>query len=187
MRVEAGELLRGRITGIAKYGVFVDLGEGVSGMVHISEIADTFVKEITDHVSLGQQVDVKVISIDERGKIALSIKQAAGTGGSGTGGSGGGTSGGTGGSSGGTSSSGSTGGRNGSTGYAHNPNGSRGRRADREEEDAFDGYPQEGAVRKSTGNKNFDDMLNRFMQSSNEKIGGMRRNGDHRPRRGGRR
>ena len=57
-------------------GDIVDLGEGKSGLVHISEIADTFVKNISDHISEGDEVKVKVLSIDEKGKIALSIKDA---------------------------------------------------------------------------------------------------------------
>lgn len=55
---------------------FVELGEGKTGMVHISEVAPTFVKEITDFVSEGQTVKVKVLSVGEDGKISLSMKKA---------------------------------------------------------------------------------------------------------------
>ena len=77
MQLEVGEVLSGKVTGITKYGVFVDLGPETTGMVHISEVASTYVREITDHVSVGQQVSVKVLSIDERGRISLSMKQAS--------------------------------------------------------------------------------------------------------------
>lgn len=76
MQLEVGEVMSGKVTGITKYGVFVDLGPDTTGMVHISEVASTYVREITDHVSVGQQVSVKVLSIDERGRISLSMKQA---------------------------------------------------------------------------------------------------------------
>ena len=59
MQLEVGAILEGKITGITKFGAFVELGEGKTGMVHISEVAPTFVKEITDFVSEGQTVKVK--------------------------------------------------------------------------------------------------------------------------------
>lgn len=77
MGIEVGAIFEGKVTGITKFGAFVALPGGKSGMVHISEIAPTFVKEIRDFVSENQQVKVKVISIDENGRIALSMKQAA--------------------------------------------------------------------------------------------------------------
>lgn len=77
MEIEVGAILEGKVTGITKFGAFVALPGGKSGMVHISEIAPTFVREITDFVKEGQEVKVKVIKIDENGRIALSIKQAA--------------------------------------------------------------------------------------------------------------
>ena len=76
MEITVGTILEGKVTGITKFGAFVDLGEGKTGMVHISEVAPTYVKEITDHVSKDQVVKVKVISISPEGKIALSIKKA---------------------------------------------------------------------------------------------------------------
>lgn len=77
MEIEVGAVLEGKVTGITKFGAFVALPGGKSGMVHISEIAPTFVREITDFVKEGQEVKVKVIKIDENGRIALSMKQAA--------------------------------------------------------------------------------------------------------------
>lgn len=69
MGLEVGEIYEGKVTGITKFGAFVSLEEGHTGMVHISEIAPTFVNEIRDFVSEGQTVKVKVLSISEEGKI----------------------------------------------------------------------------------------------------------------------
>lgn len=71
-----GEIVEGKITGITKFGVFVDIGDGVTGMVHISEVARTYVNEIRDFVKEGDTVKVKVLSVNEEGKISLSIKRA---------------------------------------------------------------------------------------------------------------
>ncbi len=76
MQLTVGEITEGKITGITKFGVFVDLGEGKSGMVHISEVAQTYVNDINDHVKLNDTVKVKVLTIGEDGKISLSIKKA---------------------------------------------------------------------------------------------------------------
>lgn len=76
MQLEVGAILEGKVTGILKFGAFVDLGNGKSGMVHISEIAGTYVNDIKDHVTEGQTVKVKIINIAEDGKISLSIKRA---------------------------------------------------------------------------------------------------------------
>lgn len=77
MQIEEGMILRGKITGIAAFGAFVELEDGKTGLVHISEVASTFVDDITKHLSQGQNVNVKVMSVDEKGKISLSIKRAA--------------------------------------------------------------------------------------------------------------
>ena len=76
MELSPGDIVEGVVSKVTKFGAFVDLKEGKSGLVHISEIADTFVKDINNHVSEGDQVKVKVLSIDEKGKIALSMKDA---------------------------------------------------------------------------------------------------------------
>lgn len=76
MQLEIGKIYTGKVKGIAQYGAFIDIeGEG-TGMVHISEIANTFVNEIRDHLTEGQEVKVKVIGINEQGKVSLSIKKA---------------------------------------------------------------------------------------------------------------
>ena len=76
MQLEQGSIVEGKVTGILKFGAFVDLGNGKSGMVHISEVAATFVKEIRDYVSENQVIKVKILNISEDGKISLSIKKA---------------------------------------------------------------------------------------------------------------
>lgn len=76
MRPELGEVLEGKVTGITKFGAFVTLPDGSSGLVHISEIADAYVTEVRDYLEMGQQVKVKVIGFGDGGKINLSIKKA---------------------------------------------------------------------------------------------------------------
>ena len=76
MQLEVGKIYEGKVTGITKFGAFIDLGENKTGMVHISEVAPTFVKEITDFISMGETVKVRVLNIGEDGKISLSIKRA---------------------------------------------------------------------------------------------------------------
>lgn len=77
MQLEVGSVLEGKVTGITKFGAFVELPGGKTGMVHISEIAASYVKEISDHLSINDTVKVKVIGITPEGKVSLSIKQAA--------------------------------------------------------------------------------------------------------------
>lgn len=77
MQVEVGKIYEGKVKGITKYGAFVEIENGVTGMVHISEIANTFVNEIRDHLTEQQVVKVKVLNITDEGKISLSIKRAS--------------------------------------------------------------------------------------------------------------
>ena len=76
MQLEVGGIYEGKVTGITKFGAFVSFEGGQTGMVHISEVAPTFVTEIRDFVTEGQTVKVKVLSINEEGKISLSMKKA---------------------------------------------------------------------------------------------------------------
>ncbi|GIP19613.1 RNA-binding protein S1 [Paenibacillus montaniterrae] len=76
MAIEVGAKLEGKVTGITNFGAFVDLSGGVTGLVHISEIADNYVKDVKDHLKIDDIVTVKVINVDKDGKIGLSIKQA---------------------------------------------------------------------------------------------------------------
>lgn len=75
MALEVGAVVEGTVVNITKYGAFVELPGGVTGLVHISEIADTYVTDIAPHLKQGQIVKVKILAIKERGKYDLSIKQ----------------------------------------------------------------------------------------------------------------
>lgn len=79
MQLEIGKIYEGRVKGIAQYGAFVEIEGYGTGMVHISEIAGNYVKNIKDYLTENQSVKVKVISINEEGKVGLSIKKAADT------------------------------------------------------------------------------------------------------------
>lgn len=76
MSIEVGNKLKGKVTGIKNFGAFVELPEGKSGLVHISEVADSYVENIADHLKVGDEVEVKVLTIGDDGKISLSIKKA---------------------------------------------------------------------------------------------------------------
>ena len=76
MEFGVGTIVEGKVTGITKFGAFVSLPEGKSGLVHISEIAYSYVNDVKEHLKEGQEVKVKVIGIDENGRINLSIKKA---------------------------------------------------------------------------------------------------------------
>lgn len=75
MAIEVGSVLEGTVTGITKFGAFVDLGNKQTGLVHISEVANEYVENISDFIKEADTVKVKVLSVDEKGKISLSIKQ----------------------------------------------------------------------------------------------------------------
>lgn len=75
MQPEVGAVLEGKVSGITKFGAFVNLPGGGSGLVHISEIANAYVSDVSQYVSVGQTVKVKVIGINGD-KINLSIKRA---------------------------------------------------------------------------------------------------------------
>ena len=76
MEFGVGSIVEGKVSGITKFGAFVSLPEGKSGLVHISEIAYSYVNDVHEHLSEGDQVKVKVIGIDDAGRINLSIKKA---------------------------------------------------------------------------------------------------------------
>ena len=75
MEFGVGAVVDGKVTGITKFGAFVALPDGKSGLVHISEIAYSYVNEVSDHLHEGQEVKVKIIGIDQANRINLSIKQ----------------------------------------------------------------------------------------------------------------
>jgi general stress protein 13 len=74
-KIEIGSIVTGKVTGIQPYGAFVALDENTQGLVHISEITHGYVKDINEQLKVGDEVKVKVLSIDEvAGKIGLSIR-----------------------------------------------------------------------------------------------------------------
>ena len=76
MELTVGTLLEGKVKSITKFGAFVLLPENRTGMVHISEFSNSYVSDIHDHLHEGDTVRVRVIGIDDSGKISLSIKRA---------------------------------------------------------------------------------------------------------------
>lgn len=76
MGMDVGSIVEGTVVKITHYGAFVELSEGKSGLVHISEIADTYVKDVRDYLKEQERVKVKVLGVNERGKLDLSVKQA---------------------------------------------------------------------------------------------------------------
>ena len=77
MELAVGSIVTGKVTTITKFGAFVALPDGKSGLVHISEVAATFVNDVHDFLTEGQEVQVKILSVTPEGKINLSIKQDA--------------------------------------------------------------------------------------------------------------
>ncbi len=75
MELAVGSIFQGKVMSITKFGAFVSLPENRTGMVHISEVSNTYVSDITEHLQEGQEVSVKIIAIDPSGRINLSIKQ----------------------------------------------------------------------------------------------------------------
>ncbi|MGM0884844.1 MAG: S1 domain-containing RNA-binding protein [Bacillota bacterium] len=165
MAIEVGAKLEGKVTGITHFGAFVDLSGGVTGLVHISEIADNYVKDVKDHLKIDDVVKVKVINVDKDGKIGLSIKQAidrpegqpapqqrerhSGGGGS-TGGSGGGER------------------------FNRGGGGGGGGRP----------FNKQSSGRPAYGKPSFEDKMSRFLKDSEERISSLKKNTEG--KRGGR-
>lgn len=75
LKYDKGKIVTGQVTGIEKYGIFVSLDEFYSGLIHISEISDGFVKNIKDYVNIGETIRAKVVEIDDDNyHLKLSIK-----------------------------------------------------------------------------------------------------------------
>jgi len=72
--MKKGDIVKGRITSIKPYGAFVKVGENIDGLIHISEISDGFVRDIGDFLTVGDVVDLEIISISEDQKLSLSYK-----------------------------------------------------------------------------------------------------------------
>ncbi|WP_096186161.1 S1 domain-containing RNA-binding protein [Evansella halocellulosilytica] len=77
MSIEVGSKYQGKVTGITNFGAFVELPGGTTGLVHISEVADNYVKDINEFLSVGDEVKVKVLNVEDDGKIGLSIRKAS--------------------------------------------------------------------------------------------------------------
>lgn len=79
MSMEVGQILEGKVTGITNFGAFIGFDDNQSGLVHISEVSNGFVKDINDILSVGDTVKVKVLKVSPDGKVNLSIRQASAT------------------------------------------------------------------------------------------------------------
>lgn len=154
--------MEGKVTGITKFGAFVALPENKTGMVHISEIAHAYVSDINEHLTVGQEVKVKIIAIDPAGKINLSIKKTT-----------------------------EPPARQGRTDRPAGRSGDRGERQDRGERsdrpqrsNPRGGFDQRRtSAPRSSGPKepqSFDDMLKQFMADSDSKISSIKQYSDHR-------
>ncbi len=77
MQIEEGAIVSGKVTGLTDFGAFVELEGGKTGMIHISEVAPNYVKDIKEHLKVGQEVKAKVITVSPEGKISLSIRKLA--------------------------------------------------------------------------------------------------------------
>lgn len=77
MQIEVGSIVKGKVTGIAAFGAFVEIERGVTGLVHISEISTEYVDDVKKYLKVGQEVTVRVISVEPEGKMSLSIRKAA--------------------------------------------------------------------------------------------------------------
>ncbi|MEW8997595.1 MAG: S1 domain-containing RNA-binding protein [Thermoanaerobacter sp.] len=76
MPFEVGDVVEGTVLNITDFGAFIQLPEGKTGLVHISEVANTYVKDIRKHLKEHDKVKVKILSMDANGRISLSIKKA---------------------------------------------------------------------------------------------------------------
>lgn len=75
MTIEVGTILRGTVVKVADYGAIVRLPSGSTGLVHISEVADTYVRDVRDYVNETDEITVKVLALNPKGRYELSIKQ----------------------------------------------------------------------------------------------------------------
>ena len=164
MELAVGTIISGKVTAITKFGAFVSLPGGKSGLVHISEVAAAFVSDVHDYLTEGQEVTVKILSVSPEGKINLSIKK--------------------------TMDPPARTGRSDNRG-PRNERGDRGERSDRGDRSdrpqrsgsrgGFD-QRQRGAARSSGPKEpqSFDDMLKQFMADSDSKISSIKQYSDHR-------
>ncbi len=74
MQAEAGRTCKGKVIGITHYGAFVKLEDGTNGLIHISQVSDSYVSEVGDFLSVGQDVQPRILSVDEKGRVSLTLK-----------------------------------------------------------------------------------------------------------------
>ncbi|MCD7727356.1 MAG: S1 RNA-binding domain-containing protein [Ruminococcus sp.] len=161
MQVEVGKIYEGKVTGITKFGAFVEVEGKVTGMVHISEISSSFVNDINEVLKKGQTVKVKVIKVDDNGKIGMSIKRAEEK-----------------------PKNDRRGAQKGKP-SAGNKNAAKKQAVEKKEPEPA--YYGDGYVSKPSGDANFEDMLSKFKASSEERISDLKRANDNRRRGGTRR
>lgn len=149
MALAVGEILEGKVTGITNFGAFVSLPDNKSGMVHISEVADSYVSDINEHIQVGQEVKVKVISVAENGKISLSIKKAMAP---------------------------APRVKTESEEPARKPQPKPRPAAPKQETPVFTGNPDMDWTPTKSGNAAFEDMMAKFKKSSDERASDMKRN-----------
>lgn len=74
-KYEKGKVVKGTVSGITKYGIFISFEDYYSGLIHISEISNNFVKDINDYAKIGDVIEVKILDVDnETNHLKLSIK-----------------------------------------------------------------------------------------------------------------
>lgn len=164
MAIEVGSKLTGKVSGITRFGAFVTLPEGATGLVHISEISDSYVKDVHDFLQVDDEVTVKVITVGSDGKIALSIRQA-------------------------NENAAPTSSRPQSSGGA--PRGTGGGPRSGGAPRGGGGGPRGGGGNRGGGGGprggGFEQIMNRFLKDSEERLSALRRNESKRGGRGGRR
>ncbi len=74
MQAEAGRTCKGKVTSITKFGAFVRLENGSNGLIHISQVSDAYVSDVEEYLSVGQEVEPRILSVDEKGRISLTLK-----------------------------------------------------------------------------------------------------------------
>ncbi len=162
MQVEVGKIYEGKVTGITKFGAFVEVEGNVTGMVHISEVSNTFVNDINEVLQKGQAVKVKVIKIDESGKIGMSIKR--------------------------TEERPKTDRKSFvKDKESHGPKSFAPKKPVKEKKEPEPVFYSDGYVAKPSGNADFEDMLSKFKASSEERISDLKRTTDSKRRGGSRR
>ncbi|MEJ6400185.1 S1 domain-containing RNA-binding protein [Nicoliella lavandulae] len=165
MAIEVGAKVPGKVSGITNFGAFVDLGDHKTGLVHISEVSDGFVKDIHDVLKVGDQVNVKVLKVGDDGKIALSMKQA-------------------------NDSHSHTNEKQGHSNHGEHQHHERNEHRDFHGKGHFNNNNRrsENNNHKNTKSENFDDMMSKFLKQSDSRLATIKKNTEgKRGGRGGRR